>query len=124
MAGEEQGKRRSGLTIRSFVVAVFALLLMGIWIEYEELYNTYGGPLAENVPPNSVVGVICALLIVSGLLYKVRRSLRLVSAELVVIYSALLLAAPLMTQGLWHRLFGLVAAIPHHQDFVASAVLG
>jgi len=117
MPEEEQKKMRSGLTIRSFVVAVFSLLLMGVWIEYEELYNTYGGPLAENVPPNSAVGVVCALLIVSGLLYKVRRSLRLVSAELVVIYSALLLAAPLMTQGMWHRLFGLVAAIPHHQDF-------
>ncbi|MBM4143610.1 MAG: hypothetical protein FJ225_08490 [Lentisphaerae bacterium] len=101
------------------MVCLFSLLLMGIWIEYEELYNTYGGPLAENAPPNSAVGVICALLGISALLYLIRRSLRLVAAELVVIYSALLLAAPLMTQGMWHRLFGLIAAIPHHQDFVS-----
>ena len=117
MAEKERKKRRSGLTIRSFVVAVVALLFMGIWIEYEEMYNTYGGPLAENAPPNSVVGVICALLIVSTFLYMIRRSLRLVAAELVVIYAALILAAPLMTQGMWHRLYGLVIAIPHHQDF-------
>ena len=105
-----------GLTVRSVVVAVVAMLVMGIWIEYEELYCA-GGPLAENSPPNSAVGVIWALLIISGLLYKFRQSFRLITAELVVIYSALILSAPLMTQGLWHRIFGLVTAIPHHQDF-------
>ncbi len=117
MVIQDSQRVRPGLTVRSFVVTLFALLLMGIWIEYEELYNAYGGPLAENVPPNSAVGVICALLVVSTGLYMVRRSLRLMASELVVIYAALLLAAPLMTQGMWHRLFGLVAAIPHHQDF-------
>ena len=106
-----------GLTIRSFVVAIVSMLLMGIWIQYEEVFNTYGGPLAENSPPNSAVGVIAALLLVCAVLYKLRRSLRLVAAELVVIYAALVLAAPLMTQGMWHRIFGLVAAVPHNQDF-------
>ncbi|MEI8139204.1 MAG: DUF6785 family protein [bacterium] len=106
-----------GLTIRSFVVAIVSMLLMGIWIQYEELYNTYGGPLAENSPPNSAVGVIGVLLLICAVLYKIRRPLRLVAAELVVIYAALVLAAPLMTQGMWHRIFGLVAAVPHNQDF-------
>ncbi len=41
------------------------------------------------------------------------------TAELVVVYSALLVAAPLMTQGMWHRMFGLLAAFPHHQNFKA-----
>jgi hypothetical protein len=106
-----------GLTIRSFVVAIVSMLLMGIWIQYEELYNTFGGPLAENSPPNSAVGVIGVLLLICAVLYKIRRPLRLVAAELVVIYAALVLAAPLMTQGMWHRIFGLVAAVPHNQDF-------
>ena len=105
-----------GLTLRSVVIAIVAMLAMGIWIEYEELYCS-GGPLAENSPPNSAVGVIWGLIILSGLLYKFRKSLRLVTAELVVIYSALILSAPLMTQGFWHRIFGLATAIPHHQDF-------
>ena len=51
------------------------------------------------------------------MLYRFRRSFGLVTAELVVIYTALLVAAPLMTQGMWHRMFGLLAAFPHHQDF-------
>jgi hypothetical protein len=77
------------------VVCLVSLLLMGIWIEYEELYNPYGGPLAENSPPNSAVGVILAVMGIGSALYFLRRSLRLVTAELVVIYAALVLAAPL-----------------------------
>lgn len=107
----------SGLTLRSFVVTLVALLLMGVWIQYEELINTYGGPLAENSPPNSAIGVFLLVLGIGVLLQRFRRRLRLSSPELVVVYTALALAAPLMTQGLWHRLFGLVAAIPHNQDF-------
>ncbi len=113
----EPNQQTRGLTIRSFVVAIVSMLLMGIWIQYEELYNTFGGPLAENSPPNSAVGVIGVLLLICAVLYRIRKSLRLVAAELVVIYAALLLSAPLMTQGLWHRIFGLVAAVPHNQDF-------
>ena len=94
-----------------------SLLLMGIWIEYEELCNTSGGPLAENSPANSAVGIILLVLGLSALLYRLRRPLRLASPELVVIYSALILAAPIMSQGFWHRMFGLLAAIPHNADF-------
>jgi hypothetical protein len=114
-AAGARGER--GLTLRSLVICLVALLVMGIWIEYEELYNNYGGPLAENSPPNSAVGVILAVLGIGTLLYWIRRPLGLLKAELVVIYSALVLAAPLMTQGMWHRVFGLLAAIPHNQDF-------
>jgi hypothetical protein len=90
---------------------------MGIWIEYVERFNTQGGPLAENSPPNSAVGVILLVMGIGFLLHRFRSSLRLRTAELVVIYSALVLAAPLMSQGLWGRLAGLVVAIPNNQDF-------
>jgi hypothetical protein len=106
-----------GLSIRSVMVALFALLLMGVWIEYEELYNNLGGPLAENSPPNSAICVVLVLFAISGILCAIRKWLRLQVAELVFIYCALLVAAPLMTQGMWHRFFGLVAAISHEQDF-------
>jgi hypothetical protein len=114
---EAKQEYRSGLTLRSFVVCLVSLFVMGIWIEYEELINTYGGPLAENSPPNSAVGVVLAVMAIGGLLYLVRRPLRLVASELVVIYAALVIAAPLMTQGMWHRFFGLVTAIPYKSDF-------
>jgi hypothetical protein len=117
MAVNDNDSARKGLTIRSLAATVFALLLMGIWIEYVEVYNVGGGPLAQNSPPNSAVGVILAVMGIGSVLYMLRRSLRLATAELVVIYSALLLAAPLMTQGMWQRVFGLVATIPHRADF-------
>ena len=116
-AKEPAASRVRGLTLRSVVVCLVSLLIMGIWVEYEEVYNTYGGPLAENSPANSAVGVILLVLGISAALYALRRSLRLATAELVVVYAALILAAPLMTQGMWHRLFGLVAAVPHNADF-------
>jgi hypothetical protein len=99
------------------VVALTALLLMGIWIEYVERFNISGGPLGENSPPNAAMGVILLVLGLSALLYKFRSSLRLRSRELVVIYASLVVAAPLMSQGLWGRLTGLLVAIPNNQDF-------
>lgn len=106
-----------GLTLRSVAVTVVSLLLMGVWIEYEEVLCRDGGPLAENSPPNSAIGVVLLVLAISAVLGRFRRMLRLGLPELVVVYTALILAAPLMTQGLWHRLFGLVAAVPHNADF-------
>ena len=38
-------------------------------------------------------------------------------AELVVVYAALVVSAPLMTQGLWGRMAGLLAAVPNNADF-------
>jgi hypothetical protein len=105
------------LTPRALIVCLVSLLLMGVWVEYEELYNTYGGPLAENSPANSAVGVLLVALGISAALGWLRRRLRLATAELVVIYAALIMAAPLMSQGLWHRFFGLVTAVPHNADF-------
>jgi hypothetical protein len=100
-------------------VAIFALFVMGAWIEYVEKYSTYGGPLAENSPPNAAVGVILLVMGISVALYGIRRPLRLSPRELVVVYAALVFAAPLMTQGLWGRLFGLLAGIPNTQNFKA-----
>ncbi len=90
---------------------------MGMWIEYEEIYCNYGGPLAENSPPNSAILVVLILLFIGAVIYRFHKALRLSSAEMVFIYAALLVAAPLMTQGMWHRIFGLMAAIPHESDF-------
>ncbi|MCL5669715.1 MAG: hypothetical protein M1423_00185, partial [Acidobacteria bacterium] len=109
---------RRGLTFRSFVICIFALLLMGMWNEYHTCFLGAGGDaLLENSPPNGAITTLIIVLCIAALLYRFRRSFGLITAELVVIYAALLIAAPLMTQGLWHRLFGLIAALPHTQDF-------
>jgi len=106
---------RRGLTFRSFIVCIFALLVMGIWIECT--YTNAGALIGETSPPLSAIGVILILLAISGVLFLLHRSLGLTSAELIFIFSALLVAAPLMAQGLWGRFFGLLASVPHDQDF-------
>jgi hypothetical protein len=91
---------------------------MGMWNEYHTGYlSTLGDPMLENSPPSGAVTTLIIVLFIAALLYRFRRSFGLHTAELVVIYAALLIAAPMMTQGLWHRLFGLIAALPHNQDF-------
>lgn len=112
----DKSQTTRGMTLRSFFVCIFALFLMGAWIELEECYFN-GGPLAENSPPNSAIGVILLVMLISAGLYGLRRKLRLSAPELVFIYSALLIAAPLMTQGMWHRIFAVTASIPNNQDW-------
>ena len=98
---------------------------MGVWIEYKEVIvgSVSGDHFAHNSPPNSVVSVMLVLIVISGLLYRLRRSLRLTTAELIFIYTALLIATPLMTQGLWQRLFAVVAAVPHSKNVTAYEAL-
>lgn len=116
MIDDNNRQKKTGLTFRSFVVALFAIFFLAAWVQYVDRFCA-GGPLAENWPPNGAVGVILIVMAISGLLFTVRRSLRLTNPELVVVYAALLAATPLVTQGLWGRMFGLLAAIPHNEDF-------
>lgn len=121
-ASARADESRRGLTFRSFIVCIFALLLMGMWNEYEIMYLG-GNSLLENSPPSGAVTTLIVVVLICALLYRFRKSLGLITAELVCIYTALLVAAPLMTQGLWHRLFGLIAALPHGQDFKSYEAL-
>ena len=112
----EKRKQTRGLTWRSLVVTLVAIFMQAAWISYAERYNTYGS-FAENSPPNSAMAVILVVISICGVLAMLRRSLRLTGAEMVIVYAALVVSAPLMTQGLWGRMAGLLAAIPNNADF-------
>ena len=114
MAEEERPAR--GLTLRSLVVMVVAVFLQAAWISYAERYDRYG-MIAENSPAGSAVAVTLVVMALCGGLALLRRTLRMRAAELVVVYAALVISAPLMTQGLWGRLTGLLVAIPNNADF-------
>lgn len=101
---------------RAFVIGVAAMIVMGIWVHFHEVLVPDFKELAENSPPAGAVGVFVGLLLVGGLLARFRNKLRLAVGELIVIYSMLVIAAPLMSQGMWHRFLGLVIAIPETAD--------
>ncbi len=111
-----EGIQARGLTPRSLVVALFALFFQAAWISYAERLDRYGA-IAENSPPSSAVAVTLVVMALCGVLALLRKALRLRGAELVVIYAALVVSAPLMTQGLWGRMAGLLAAVPNNADF-------
>lgn len=114
--GKPGGFKR-GMTLRSFFVSIFALMLTGMWINYTAIYTNAGAQYGENSPPIVGVLVIFVVLGVSGLIYLFRKPLRLTPQELLCVYAAVLVGTPLMTQGMWHRMIGLLYAIPHQADF-------
>jgi hypothetical protein len=116
-SGDQKGAYKRGLTLRSFFVSIFGLMLTGIWINYSTIYTQGAAQYGENSPP--IVGVLVILIVmaVSGLIFMIRKPLRLSSAELICVYAGLLVGAPLMCQGMWHRMYGLMIAIPHQADF-------
>jgi hypothetical protein len=112
----DEGVPARGLTWRSLTVLLVAVFLQAAWISYAERYDRYG-MIAENSPAGSAVAVTLVVMALCGGLALLRRALRLRAAELVVVYAALVISAPLMTQGLWGRLTGLLVAIPNNADF-------
>ena len=115
-ATTKQTLQTRGLTLRSFFVCIFAIVAMAIWIEFEECYLA-GGPFAENSPPNSAIGVILIVMGISAILYLFRKTLKISAPELVFIYAALLISAPLVSQGMWHRIVATSHAFVHYNDW-------
>ncbi len=109
-------KAQQGLTIRALLSAVLAILLTAFIVEYVERFSS-GSPVAENFPPNAAVLAFLFIMGLSSFLYFIHKALRFTKAEMIIVYAAVVLAAPLMTQGLWGRFFGLLAAVPYSQDF-------
>jgi hypothetical protein len=106
---------------RALVIGIAAMLVMGLWVHFHEVLVPHPNILAENSPPASAVGIIIGILLVAGLLARFRRSLRLEKGELLVIYSMLVISAPLMSQGMWHRFIGLIISIPHNPENMVLA---
>lgn len=104
------------LSFRATIIGAVAMVLMGLWIHYHEVLAPHPNILAENNPPASAVGVFLGVLAIGALVAACRRSLRLATGELLVVYSMLVVSAPLMSQGMWHRFLGLVISIPDFQE--------
>jgi len=103
------------LSYRAVLIGVVAMVWMGMWIHFHEVLVPQPSPLAENSPPLAAVGLLLGVVIACGLLQLIRRGLGLHRGEMLVVYCMLVIAAPLMSQGMWHRFLGLVVAIPHHK---------
>lgn len=102
-------------SFRAVIIGSAATLFMAIWIHFHEVLGMNPRILAENSPPAAAVGLLMGVVLVAGMIAWLKPKLRLTPAELIIIYTILVTAAPLMSQGMWHRFLGFVVAIPHNR---------
>ncbi len=106
---------RRTFSFRAFAIGTASAIIMAVWVHFHEVLVPGANILAENSPPASAIGVFLGVIAIAGLVAAIRPALRLTQAELVVIYSILVVSAPLMSQGMWHRFLGFVVAIPNYR---------
>lgn len=104
------------LSYRSVLIGFCGMMLVAIWVFLHKVYLA-GTDADENSPPTMAIGVFLGILGVVGLVQLIKRQLGLARGELLVIYTMLVIAAPLYTQGMWQRFLGLLTAIPSNPDY-------
>jgi len=113
----ESPREARTLSYRAVVIGIASMVLLAIWVHFREVLIP--GRLVHNSPPAGAVGVFLGVLLVGGGIAWLRPRLRLAQGELIVIYTMLVVSAPLMSQGMWHRFLAFVVAIPSHQHNLA-----
>lgn len=113
---QDTSKYSPGITWRSLCATVFALVLTGMVIQCGEIVmcSNVGAEQAVPLPAVAVIVVILALLGLGSLM--VRRRL-MTRPELLCVLYAMIIATPMMTQGMWHRFVGLITAPPRQGNF-------
>jgi len=93
------------------------MLLMGMHLQVCEVMLNDSSAVAERPLPISAMVVFIGLLLVSGLLKIVGKFKLLTRQELLCVFFTMLISAPMMTQGMWHRFLGLIAAPAKYARF-------
>lgn len=114
--GEFMKKHEPGITFRSMGVLLLLLLLTVMLKQYSEVILCLPA-LAEHTLPLPSVWVFLGFLAVYGLVKRFADYRLLSRAEMLCVLYALLIAGPIMTQGVWHRLLSITATIPKTGDF-------
>jgi len=113
----EQSNFIPGVTFRSVCACLLAMLLMGMHIQIAEVMLCDGSATGEQALPISAMIVFVGLVIACGLLRLATRFNLLSRQELLCVLFAMLISAPMMTQGMWHRFVGLIASPPRTGSF-------
>jgi hypothetical protein len=106
-----------GITFRSVCACLLAMMVMGMHIQGVEVMLCDGSAAAEQALPISAMIVFAGLVIACGLLRLATRFDLLTRQELLCVLFAMLISAPMMTQGMWHRFVGLIASPPRTGSF-------
>jgi hypothetical protein len=108
--------KQRGITPASLMACLLAMLAMGMLIQYSDI--TIGVSFAsEHALALPAIWVLVPLLALCGLSFFLARRHLLGRAELLCVIYCMLISAPLMTQGFWHRIVAIVATNPRMADF-------
>lgn len=115
--GSGKGSRwKPALTWRSGAASLLVMLGLAFFIQKStvamgmESSSEFGLPIPGLVMISVLIGLV-------GLLAAFFRLKFLSRAELVCVFYTMVLAAPLMTQGFWHRVLSITSTIPRSGDF-------
>ena len=106
-----------GITVRSLCACILAMLLMGMHIQFTEVVLADGSEQSEQALPIAAMIVLVGVVGVCGLLRAAAKFSLLTRQEILCVLFAMLISAPMMTQGMWHRFLGLIAAPPRTGAF-------
>lgn len=107
---------KSGLTLRSLIVALVGMFFCSILITFVELHLR-GGDGAEQALPVPVMAILISIIVIIGFTKIITKLNLLTRPEVFCIFIILMLSTPLMTQGLWYRFVGLIASPPRIGKF-------
>lgn len=119
---ESNNKGTRTLSYRAVVIGVASMIALAVWVHFHEVLMPGFTYVAENSPPAAAVGIFLGVILVGSAVAFVARLFgtfgvrALTSGELIAVYAMLVTSAPLMTQGMWHRFLGLIAAVPHNEE--------
>ena len=116
--GSPQGRSLlPGITLLSVATILAGLIVIGFMIQVGDVHADasfmIGGLFALPLRP---IMVIAPLILISGLVYHLKRKTIYSRAEMVCILFALLLAPPIFTEGFWTYFVGGTVTIPQTSD--------
>lgn len=117
MVSNTELKRIPGITLRSVVASIFCMVVMGMHIQFVEVLLSDGSAFAEQSLPIPAITVFIVVALLTGLLGLATKFRLLTRAELFCVLFTMLISGPMMTQGMWHRFVGIIAATPHTSRF-------
>lgn len=117
MADDNRPTYLPGITVRSVAASILCLLVAGMYVQIAEIIMNDASAMAEQALPVPAMVVFVGLSLLAGVIYLLTRFRLLTKPEMLCVLVALLLAGPMMTQGMWHRLVGLLAAPPKSASF-------
>lgn len=96
------------------------MLLMGMHLQMVEVLLADPSAEAEHALPLPAMIVFLGVLLLAGGVWWLARKAILTRQEMLCVLFSMLIAAPIMTQGMWHRFVGLISATPRfgHFDYI------